>query len=434
MMTDLDRLLFCLTERFPAEVTAALLRYHVGDISVADAHHIWYMAEGVNLPDEWDDRFAEAVAEITGEDEPISCERCGDWVPADESTTIHNGDIICDYCCERHYSQCYECEEYHRDDDFWTVEGNRYCEGCRDNHCNFCDDCEEYYRYDDHDHEGGCDCEAPRQRFRFPANGQGTVANDERLHVVLPKGTIDQIGMQAIKRLLYRMEDPNTGERLMDAVAANCALDTIGDTWHGEKGNFTRRLSRELHKTYKVKIPPGVLTEVGNVAKQHSSDTSEWSVAFTRDLNLSASDFCHEDSCWWGCYHESRCSLKNWGGIGMRAFDEYGNPVGRAWVQPLDADLAPTHDALGAHAYMVYNCYGTLDEAKAARIVAHLTSKTYGKTAYTADTQYVNGNVGWIVADAATAEPKPHVHLTLSAHDQADAHLVSNSNKETAAA
>lgn len=428
MHTYLERLAFCLREGFPPEVTSVLLRLVDADVDIAEAQAAWAEAEGDTLPDEWEDRFREAVEIITGS-EAICCERCADWVWRDDASSIHNGDVICDYCVERHYTQCYECEEYHRDYDVRQVENNSYCESCFDDNCNWCDDCETYYRHESHDHEEGCDCEAPRQRFLFPANGDGNIGNDERLDVTLPAGTIDEAGMQAIRYLLVHSVNAE-GAPLMSIHAANGALEAVGDTWHGDKGNFTRRLSRELHSNHKVKIPPAVLTEVGNLAKQHSSTKSEWSVEFTRNLNLSAEDFYHEDSCWWQSYYESRCALKNWGGIGMRMFDDDNEVTGRAWVQPLNVDLAPTHDALGAHAYIIYNCYGSLDGAKAARIVAHLTGRTYGKTVYDADSQYVNGNAGWLVADEATCAAKPKVYVGLDPHTQTDAHTY---DKEVAA-
>lgn len=426
-MTQLDRLIFCLTQRFPAEITAALLALADGNLSLNDAHDEWVSYECDTIPSHWTDRFAEAVAAVTGDNEPILCERCAGWVERDDASTIHNGDVICDECISQHYTTCHGCEEYHPDGDVWHVEGDRYCESCRDNCCTYCETCEEYFRYNDHDHEDSCTCEAPRLHFRFPANGHGTVANDERLPVILPAGTVDEIGIQAIRRLLTDLLNHHYG-------AVERVLTAVGPQWLGDKGNYTRRLSRELHNNHGVKVPAGVLTQVGNLAKQHSSDTSDWPVEFTRNLNMSAEAFCHEDSCWWQSYYESRCTLKNWGGIAMRVIDEYDDPTGRAWVQPLGADFTPTHDALNATAYIVYNTYGVLDGAKAARIVAHLTSKTYRKIQFTADQQYVNGNSGWLIADEATAQGAGEgIHLSGGSHDTFDSHSVPNTNQEIAA-
>jgi hypothetical protein len=187
-------------------------------------------------------------------------------------------------------------------------------------------------------------------------------------------------------------------------------------------------LSSALHKR-SYKLSDAAISAVGNLARQHSSDESSWTVEFTRDLNQPADYFYNDDSCWWGSYSASRCALKSWGGIGMRSFAESryhsGSDVsGRAWVQPLDEDLEATHDALHAHAYVIYNGYGDLEGYIAARIVAHLTGRTYKKISFSANDQYVNSNNGYLVADEDTCTNTTLVRLEYSIHDQRDAYQV----------
>jgi hypothetical protein len=113
------------------------------------------------------------------------------------------------------------------------------------------------------------------------------------------------------------------------------AIDEIGPLWQAKRGNFTKRLSSALHKR-QIKLAPEMIAQVGNICRSHTSDNASWDVEFTRNLNLPAEDFYHEDSCWWQSYSESRCALKSWGGLGMRTFDSDGTVSGRAWVQPLN--------------------------------------------------------------------------------------------------
>jgi hypothetical protein len=201
-------------------------------------------------------------------------------------------------------------------------------------------------------------------------------------------------------------------------------MDAVGDQWQGKRGNYTRRLSREVYNTMGLKIPGALVSKIGNYAKEHSSDTSEWAVEFTRDLNLSPEDFCHEDSCWWGSYYESRCALKSWGGLGIRTFENDGYadvPTGRAWVQPLNKDMQPTHNTINAHAYVVFNCYEALSMAKPARIIAHLTGRTYRKIQLNSDAQYINGDSGWLVADEETCQNTDSLYFDHDCHDKYDA-------------
>lgn len=346
------------------------------------------------------------------------CHRCDTLVPDDETVSA-GGYEHCDDCIASHFTRCYDCEEYERDRDVTYVAGGEsVCESCRDNSYYYCEDCEDYYP-DSHDH--GCSCEAPLTRFVFPANGAGTVANNERLRVELPKGTIDDVGMGAIASLLYH----RASIYLTDAEKL---VNEVGPMWQAKRGNFTRRLSSAYYKAHAQKLSAEVISEVGNLARAHSSEGASWLVEFTRDLNGSASEFGHGASCWWQSYYNNRCALKNWGGIGLRSYgsldDHSSYPSGRSWIQPLDEDLEPTHDALGAHAYVVYNGYGEMEGYTATRIVAHLTGRTYKKIAFElhGEGMYVNGDSGFLVADEATLAETTRIEFEHEVHDQMDAH------------
>ncbi len=440
-MTELEPLIYCLQAGFPHPIIASLLSLANGDDDLPTAWEVWRLSDywpaattDASIP-RWQRRdnlrtmraefilAVENVANITA----VTCCDCEEVVDAELSATVNSGDSICECCLDHNFATCEQCQEYHPSDEMNHVEDqdSLYCESCVSNYCSWCEDCEVWYRYDHESHDEGCDCEAPRQRFRFPANGKGTVTNDERLDLILPAGTIDEAGLFAIRSLLMTEGVPT--HVVLDV------MDAVGDQWQGKRGNFTRRLSRELHTNSGIKIQDGILSKIGNLAREHSSDTSTWAIEFTRNLNLSAGDFCHEKSCYWQSYYESRCALKNWGGLGIRMFDEDDYPIGRAWVQPVNEDLVPTHDTINAHAYVIYNCYGELNGAKAARIIAHLTSRTYRKIEVRSDPQYINGDSGWLVANEETCRNNDDIHFTQDAHYLHDAHNNSNIDQEVAA-
>ena len=189
-------------------------------------------------------------------------------------------------------------------------------------------------------------------------------------------------------------------------------------------------------------MPAELLSEIGNIGRAHSNG-SNVEVEVTRDLNLPAEDFAHEDSCWWQSYYHGRCALKSNGGFGLRSFgydehEEYeyvvgpwANPyytdpatgmprnyvptgkivrtpavTGRAWVMPLryvDGDFRPTFDAETPDALVVFNGYGDLEGYTPARIVAGMYGMTYRKVNFYADPMYVNGNAGYLVASEEIA-------------------------------
>lgn len=319
-------------------------------------------------------------------------------------------------------------------DDWWTCSdcGGRFpetsttlhdeevCESCRDRHYNWCEDCEGYYHHDyasDHRH-GGCDCESPAMHFRVRNDGQDPLDNDTRTTITLPAGMISDEGMRAISRYLRdksREFDAPTSEHLW---SLSYGLDEkIGTRWQAKDGNFTKRLSRHAYQTYGLKITPEILSQIGNIASDHSR-AIDFAIETTRNLNMSAEDFYHEDSCWWQSYSESRCALKTNGGFGLRTFGDYDTVKGRAWVMPMRLDdtrgLVPTFETQEPDAFVVFNGYGDLSGYSAARIVAHMAGMTYRKINFACSPMYVNGDSGYIVAPEEIAEDFTDGSLSLS--------------------
>lgn len=340
-----------------------------------------------------------------------SCETCECGTRVDSLCNNCNG---CSDCCE--CSHCSWCDNY--------VDSDDICNEC--SRCTRCCECPEC----------GRECQAPHLHFRFPADGHGTIEQDERFHVELPKGIIDERGLSHIIRQVridievqFR-DDPDRYSREVemkfyrDYDAIEKAVEEVGPQWQARRGNFTRRLSSALYKKG-IKITPATLTEIGNIARQHSSGEASWDIEITRDLNQCASAFYHEGSCWFGDgeYANSRCALKAWGGLAIRTFvqHQWGESIsGRAWIQPLNEDLLPTHKTT-SHAYVVYNGYGELGGYIATRIVAHLTGMSYKKISFTSPQQYINGETGYLVAPEDTCAETTELCLDSDMHDKWDA-------------
>lgn len=369
------------------------------------------------------EKFFQLVQLVSG-GECKFCRAC--YAPGWEDAGAYDvhEEFLCESCTER-ATRCDGCEDLYRDElNLWSVGNLSYCEGCRDDNCTWCESCEEWYLDGDsnrHDH-GDCDCKPPRPQFWFPANGFGKINADERLHVELPAGVIDDLGIADITaRVCLALELELTVPRW----SVKALVHELDPRWQTKRGNFTRRLSSELYKRHKVKLPKGIIAEIGNIARRHSSETANWLLEFTRDLNKPPEAFYNDDSCWWGGNSNSRCALKQWGGLGMRSYsgvsDNSDDPAGRVWIQPLDETLQPTHDAMGAHAYVVYNGYGNLEGIVAARLVAHLTSRTYRRISCVMGSQYVNSNIGYLVADQATCDKTEKLTVSDAEHHQFDA-------------
>lgn len=371
------------------------------------------------------DDVRRVIADQDNMPEIVWCESCEDPTDEDAATVVNGGSAhACDECFSDNYSSCDDCRTIvHYDYLTSTMDDYSVCDECRGDNYSYCEDCGGYYHESDsgeHRH-GGCDCTPPDIRVRFPQADGTTLSEDDRVAVSLPAGTISEEGIKSIAFLIRA--------HAFDAVAYNpdgsmseeaCelrdkwrnlsyAVARMDNRWQTKEGNFTKRLSKLAHKNYALKLPPALVTQVGNIARDNSQG-SEIEIELTRDLNLPAEDFYHENSCWWKSYSESRCSLKNNGGIGLRTFGgtRYQPVSGRAWIMPLKADeegaLHPTFDAMTADAFMVFNGYGDLSGYTPARVVAGMTGMTYRKIGFNCSPMHVNGDSGYLVASEEICE------------------------------
>lgn len=327
-----------------------------------------------------------------------------------------SGRSICDSCIEN-YSICDDCSDYSANTSY-TLHDEYVCESCRDDNYSYCDECDGWHHNnsaEEHEHDGSGCCESPALEFTIRNDGDPALAQDTRVTVALPAGTISDEGINQICILLQ-----NNG--LYDSA---CATDMIGSQWQTREGNFTKRLSRTAFNKYAERIPPAVLSSVGCIARDNSTPV-DFAIEVTRNLNLPARDFGHAESCWWQSYSEGRCALKSNGGFGMRTF-ENDCVTGRAWVLPLKLDndkelperkLVPTFDTVKADAFMVFNGYGKLGGYAPARIMSHMAGMTYRKVTFYGNPMYVNNDSGYLVApeEIASKYTDGSVEVDLSQH------------------
>ena len=377
-------------------------------------------ADELDLAGEWQDfpsynkdEFREHLRSVVRDpDEIDDLEWCGNCDEPTWDSDLHRagtGQDICESCWDDWFT-CDSCDErYPGDDLYTTLDESTVCDRCRDRYYSWCEDCDGYYNdnyADEHDHDSagsGC-CDSPQMRFSIRNDGNAPLANDTRVTVALPAGVISDEGLTAIRRYLQQQGHWDLGYN----------LEPLGAQWQTREGNFTKRLSRHAYKNHQAKLTPEVLSQVGCIARDHSS-AAEVTIEVSRDLNASAEDWYHEDSCWWGSYYESRCALKTNGGFGLRSFDGY-RVTGRAWVMPLrqreDGRLVPTFDTMTPDAFVVFNGYGDLSGYSAPRILAHMAGWTYRKTGFDAHPMYINAG-GYLIAPEHIAGKYTDGHLSL---------------------
>lgn len=394
--------------------------------------------------------FLVYVQELGVTDAVGFCAACSgaNW---DDVLTQETADgYVCDDCADDKYTECPCCSKLLSNtamqaSGHYTLADDLVCEPCIESSYSFCEPCNGYYPDDDadeHDHEEADDsgdlcCESPALTFRV-RNGSGMLASDVLAEVELPT-RISREGIGAIRRLLCDQDDRSFQQ------LAYYAMDDLAAEWQTKQGNYPKRLSQLAYKRLALKIPPEVLAQVGNIARDHSKAAGTVRVAVTRNLNMSAGDFGHSESCWWGSYFESRCALKTNGGFGLRSFDGDGCVTGRAWVMPLRhrytarqvGNLIPTFDTENPDAFIVFNGYGELSGYAAARVMTQLSGWTYKKTDFSCEPMYVNSG-GYLVAPEETMQGTRNLHLRVPQHsdlyetEAVAATLAANTEKELA--
>jgi hypothetical protein len=361
------------------------------------------------------------------------CSGCNDpHLIDDMKDTNRHDDPVCEDCFAD-FTQCVQCSEWFGETTY-DLSDRTVCEGCRVAYWLWCNECDGYYfheRRDEHRHNDCSDaCDSPAKVFSIRNDGDEPLDNDTRATITLPEGVISAEGLSEISRYIqqwsYREYPGGTDsdDYMMrdNYYSLACRLPELGDRWQAKDGNYTKRLSRLAYKEFKLKVPPEVISRIGNIASDHSREIN-FEVEVTRELNLPREDFVHEDSCWWTDYFQSRCALKTNGGFGLRTFrgtryDGSDCPRGRAWVMPLKLNergrLKPTFETQNPDAFVVFNGYGDLEGYIPARIMAHMAGMTYRKIGFYSNPMYINNDSAYLVAPEEIAAKHTDGSLSLS--------------------
>jgi len=327
--------------------------------------------------------------------------------------------------CPREF--CDDCDDYHDRDRWGNAEcPGWYCEDCGDYHeygedCPepYCDDCGGHHAPGDCEADCDCGCESPRPVFAIRNDGELPLANDTRAAIALPADEISDVGLREIREYLLGIYHSDSDLNADFYYLAFAFGNALGCKWQTKQGNYTKRLSRFAYQTYGgLKLTPEVMSQVGCIARDHSRAIS-FDIEVTRNLNMSAADFYHEDSCWFGSgsYAVSRCALKTNGGFGLRSFAGY-SVTGRTWVMPLrlaDGGLVPTFDTETPDAFVVFNGYGDLAGYAPARIMAAMAGWTYKKIDFVCNPMYINAG-GYLIAPEQIIQDTSDLNLSVDQH------------------
>lgn len=235
-----------------------------------------------------------------------------------------------------------------------------------------------------------------------------------RYVVTMDHGLISDAGITAIRDLIIQ-QDVLAGEwQRLNPDPANKYLPSLPDNWDWHwlvttgdiVGKFSKRVRKYYYTHHGLKSPDAFITEIGNLARQHTVNQLTYYVEFTARFNWQAGDFGDRGSCYWGGYAGARTMLEDNGGMAVLFFSQDEHGYGRAWFVDMDGH------------YLLFNGYGFSANSThtIASVVAAFLGMTYKKIRLEnrgtdSGVLYINGGIGYVVGPIEIIETIENVDL-----------------------
>ncbi|MEO0564448.1 MAG: hypothetical protein AAF125_20255 [Chloroflexota bacterium] len=245
-----------------------------------------------------------------------------------------------------------------------------------------------------------------------------------RYRMAAPTGTISPSGVREIYSLIYQQNllEGDWKKKNPD-YDGNQYLPSLPDEWDwvwvvsdaaDYRGKFPKRVSQYYRKVFNLKTPDRFTEAVGNVARAHSEDATEYIFDFTDAFDWEEGSFGDDGSCFWGGNSHARVMLREGGARAVRFYDDKGRGIARAWVYPIEAEGL----------YIVFNGYGFPGNPTLtiARALARFMERRYKQVVLTNNgedegTLWINGGSGYVLGKASRIEDLFHYDLNLPDHE-----------------
>lgn len=230
----------------------------------------------------------------------------------------------------------------------------------------------------------------------------------EKVHrIEMGSGFVDAEGIMSIQKLL-------ANHRLPYIFPPDFDWSTVT-----KQGRVTTRIAKWMKENAEKKLPKELISEIGNLAAQHTCRDTQFNVLFTSDVNgRTPSWYLNSNSCWWQSSSFSRCAFKEWSGfcIAIMPDDDPSKiPLGRCWAMPMSAGNKASKD-FNDPLHFLFNVYSINNRytlADFARILAFMRGGTYrrAKAANASnDHMYINGKAGYVVGPKETIRGMTEIH------------------------
>ena len=110
----------------------------------------------------------------------------------------------------------------------------------------------------------------------------------------------------------------------------------IGWEFITRKGKIGKRILAYCHDKGYRKPGDDVVSKISQTIRESEHRNTEFKVDMTSYFDWEDGEFGHSGSCWWGDgdYGQSRDTLRDAGGFGLRFYNDRNRGIGRTWVLP----------------------------------------------------------------------------------------------------
>ena len=180
----------------------------------------------------------------------------------------------------------------------------------------------------------------------------------ERIESLCTKGKLDLTSYPEF------YDSTNENNWLYSYARQQIIYDKIGSEYITKEGRFIKRFDKAYREIRKIKLSQTAKTLIGEIVREIANKVI-YKVDFVNRINWRNGEYGKDDSCWWGCYSESKDIFINGGGWAIRFYDKDDNGIGRVWCFPFE----------DSRTFVLFNAYlnfngGSLDQF--ARMLANL--------------------------------------------------------------
>lgn len=209
-------------------------------------------------------------------------------------------------------------------------------------------------------------------------------------------------GMNAISDILIANMEPLGLPKIMCGMLISSVSDHMVTIEGDTQGKLTKRIAKFTAQHFDHKLPPEVVSEIGNIANANLVKGTLFDITDVFDWD--DGDFRDSGSCFWGSNAMARDMIASVGGLAIRVWDSRHTNVGisRAWILQ------------EAKFLVVFNAYGVVSLSQYGALLGDYLGLPYREIRMTNDgcdggDLYINRGIAYIVGTSRYDSYDPNI-------------------------